>query len=397
MDTCTQLIILPPHPESRVSGQPVLPEQMFLSLPLIRRSVLSAVRAGIDRVVVVTPEPAEMKGVLDGTPAVVVDAREPITLNPGRVLFLRTHVLPDSHWLKTLVGMSLEPEHFYKDSDLAAVIDLVKPQTIDLNGSSSHSAHGFFTTLEREFKVDLLSADPKGRFVLASPDDARAAEDWLIQRLFKETESFMARHFERKISLALSRRLVSTSITPNAITLFSLGIGFLCAPFFLSTQVTYQVIGAILFVCHAVIDGCDGELARLKFQESRMGMILDLWGDNVVHVAVFSCMGIGWSLAAQATWPLLVAGMAIAGTLGAAWVVYRQTVRWTNKGIPAFTSVVQSRTSTMSRIMDGLGNRDFIYFVLLLSAFGKAHWFLPLVAIGSPIFSLVLLYLSRKK
>jgi len=77
--------------------------------------------------------------------------------------------------------------------------------------------------------------------------------------------------------------------------------------------------------------------------------------------------------------------------------VYRQSVRWTSKGIPAFTSVVQSRTSAMSRIMDGLGNRDFIYLVLFLAAFGKAHWFLPLVAIGSPIFSLVLLYLSRKE
>lgn len=397
MDTSTQLVILPSHPASSVSDAPVSPEQMLFGLPLIRRSVLSAVRAGIDRVMVVTHEPAEMKRVLDGTPATVVSSHEPITLNPGRVLLLATHVLPDSHWLKKLVGMLLAPEQLYKDGDLAAVMDLEKPKTIDPKEASPHSAQGLFKTLGQEFKTDTLSQDPKGRYVLASPSDIRLAEDWLIQRLVKETESFMARHFERKISLAISRRLVSTSITPNAITLFSLGIGLLCAPFFLSTQVTYQVIGAILFVCHAVIDGCDGELARLKFQESRWGMILDLWGDNVVHVAVFSCMGIGWSLTAQATWPLLVAGMAIVGTLGAAWVVYRQTVRWTSKGIPAFTSVVQSRTSAMSRIMDGLGNRDFIYLVLFLAAFGKAHWFLPLVAIGSPIFSLVLLYLSRKE
>jgi hypothetical protein len=46
-------------------------------------------------------------------------------------------------------------------------------------------------------------------------------------------------------------------------------------------------------------------------------------------------------------------------------------------------------------MMDGLGNRDFIYVVLLLSVFGQAHWFLPFVAVGNPIFSLVLLYLSR--
>ena len=28
------------------------------------------------------------------------------------------------------------------------------------------------------------------------------------------------------------------------------------------------------------LDGCDGELARLKFKESRWGGLLDFWGDN---------------------------------------------------------------------------------------------------------------------
>lgn len=370
---------------------------MLFGLPLIRRSVLSAGRAGIDRVMVVTHESAKMQRILEGTPATVVSSHEPITLNPGRVLFLASHVLPDSHWLKRVVGLPLEPEQLYQDGDLAAVMDLDTPKTIDLKEASPHSAQGLFKTLGQEFTTDTLPQDPKGRYAVASPRDIQLAEDWLIQRLVKETESFMARHVERKISLAISRRLVFTSMTPNAITLFSLGIGFLCAPFFLSTQIAYQLAGAILFVCHAVIDGCDGELARLKFQESRWGMMLDLWGDNVVHVAVFSCMGIGWSMAVQASWPLLVAGLAIVGTLGAAWVVYRQTVRWTGKGIPVFTSVVQSRTSAMSRMMDGLGNRDFIYVVLLLSVFGHAYWFLPLVAIGSPMFFVALLYLARKE
>ena len=44
----------------------------------------------------------------------------------------------------------------------------------------------------------------------------------------------MSRHVERRISLALTRRLVGTRITPNAMTLVSLTIGLLGAPFFLS-------------------------------------------------------------------------------------------------------------------------------------------------------------------
>ena len=42
---------------------------------------------------------------------------------------------------------------------------------------------------------------------------------------------------------------------------------------------------------HSILDGCDGELARLKFQESRWGGILDFWGDNVVHSVIFAVHG----------------------------------------------------------------------------------------------------------
>src|SRR2546426_3192414 len=38
-------------------------------------------------------------------------------------------------------------------------------------------------------------------------------------------------------------------------------------------------------LAHSILDGCDGELARLKFQHSRWGAVLDFWCDNVVHVA----------------------------------------------------------------------------------------------------------------
>src|SRR6185436_17048084 len=48
----------------------------------------------------------------------------------------------------------------------------------------------------------------------------------------------------------------------------------------------------------------DGELARLKFLESHTGALLDFWGDNVVHVAVFAAIAIGWSWRAGAAWPL---------------------------------------------------------------------------------------------
>src|SRR5437773_750635 len=108
------------------------------------------------------------------------------------------------------------------------------------------------------------------------------------KRLVKDSAGVMSRHVERRISLAVTRRLVGTRVAPNIMTMVSLCIGLSGAPFLLSGEPALQLAGAALFLLHSILDGCDGELARLKFHESRFGAALDFWGDNAVHVAVFS-------------------------------------------------------------------------------------------------------------
>ena len=78
--------------------------------------------------------------------------------------------------------------------------------------------------------------------------------------------------------------------------MISIAIGLCGAPFFLSALWYWQTVGALLFLLHSIVDGCDGELARLRFQESRFGGILDFWGDNIVHVGIFACIAVGWAL-----------------------------------------------------------------------------------------------------
>src|SRR5207247_1195984 len=130
---------------------------------------------------------------------------------------------------------------------------------------------------------------------------------------------------ERRISLALTRRLVAPRVTPNAMTLGSVAVGLVGALFFLSVSPASQLVGAFLFLAHSILDGCDGELARLKFIESRRGAILDFWGDNFVHVAVFGCIAAGCSLATGAAWPLALGAVTIASGLGSAACVFRRT------------------------------------------------------------------------
>jgi len=370
----------------------VPPGTIVAGLPLVRRLVLAAERAGVQRILILTSDADEARRLLKGTAALVTASGEPLPqLPPGRMVLLAGTVLFQATWLRALVELPIERERLYAEASSVGVIDADDPREVLSGGTGGLAVPDVFAAVARVRSVVPRTFSQSGRFALGGLQDCRRAEDWLLRGLIKETEGFMSRHVERRISLAISRRLASSSITPNAMTLFSVGVGLLGAPFFLSSAPAYQLAGALLFLLHSILDGCDGELARLKFQESRWGGMLDFWGDNVVHVAVFMCMGVGWSLAVHARWPLILGGAAVAGTLLSAVFVYRRTMGEQAKPGPLFTSVSKGGRSWLSQMADALARRDFIYLVVLLSAAGKATWFLALAGIGAPIFFLMLL------
>ena len=239
-----------------------------------------------------------------------------------------------------------------------------------------------------------LSADIDP-LVVATPSDVPAAERRLLKSLVKDTDGFMARHVERPISLMISRRLAGTAITPNQMSLISIAVGICGGPFFLSSRPLMQTIGALLFLAHSILDGCDGELARLKFQQSRWGGVLDFWGDNVVHAVIFGCMGIGWSLAAHAPWPLALGACAVLGTLGSAAFVYWRLMRAKDGDDTLFTSVSDAPERPLTRLLDSASRRDFIYLVILLALFGRSNWFLVMAGVGAPIYFFLVLFAAR--
>ena len=50
----------------------------------------------------------------------------------------------------------------------------------------------------------------------------------------------------------------------------------------------WGLAGAALFQLQSIVDGVDGELARLLHKESRFGFWYDVGVDNVTHMAVFA-------------------------------------------------------------------------------------------------------------
>jgi phosphatidylglycerophosphate synthase len=383
-------------PSDEDEHAPISPRTVLLGLPLLRRVVLTAQRAGFSTIFVATSDPSGINQILNGTSALAVLPSDISAQLPrGRIVLLDSHVLPTKQSLSWLRERPLQLDRVYSFGDFAACIELSESSACRSVLQDILQGHISFREFANACGTSFEEKAVDGLCALKTIKDRREAERRLLRGLIKDTEGFMSRQVERRISLAITRRIVATRVTPNAMTAVSVGIGLLGAPFFLSSDWVYQLIGALLFLSHSILDGCDGELARLRFQESRRGGILDFWGDNVVHVAVFACMGIGWSLSLHETWPLWLGALAVAGTIGSAGFVYWRTMRGKTSTGPLFTSVVRAPTSTMSNLMDSLARRDFIYLVVVLSAFGRASWFLVLSAIGAPIYFLILLWLAR--
>ena len=111
----------------------------------------------------------------------------------------------------------------------------------------------------------------------------KKAETKLIATLKKTTDGPISRYLSRPLSTRITRYLLRTDITPNSVSFFSFIISMLGAFFFFLGGYSNLVIGALLAHLSSVIDGCDGEIARLKFQVTEFGgwfdAVLDRYAD----------------------------------------------------------------------------------------------------------------------
>ncbi len=227
-----------------------------------------------------------------------------------------------------------------------------------------------------------------------SPPSVRSAERTLVHSLKGDYEGFVDTHFNRLVSKPLTLLFLRMRLAPNTITGMSILIGLFAALCFATGSYTAGIVGALLFQLSAIVDCCDGEVARLTFTESDLGARLDFLGDNAVHMAIFA--GIAWGLslrpaAADGAWVLLALGVAaILGNLLSLLTVKRAT---TLRRRRAGNHPRQAAGADF--MLRHIANRDFTIAVLLLALVDRLDWFLWLAAVGSHVFWMVGAWLIR--
>lgn len=160
---------------------------------------------------------------------------------------------------------------------------------------------------------DLHIYDLAGGFWLEidTPQDLERAELLLMERLGKPRDGIVSRNLNRRLSRPLSRFLAKTSITPNLVSLLAFILGLLSALLFATGEYLALALGGLLAQASSILDGSDGELARLRGISSRFGGWMDALLDRVVDAAIIYGMASSLALHTGQAWPWTAGFLAV--------------------------------------------------------------------------------------
>lgn len=235
----------------------------------------------------------------------------------------------------------------------------------------------------------------QSRFCLKVQDKKglKRAEKLLLQTGRKPTDGFIARVINRRISLFLTRYLLKLNITPIMMSIFTFAVGLLSV-FFIGYGKELMLSGALLFELASIIDGCDGENARLTYRVTKSGGALDVTADAVTFVSFFAALPVGLYRTTGSRLWLYLGIFAFASMLA----FYFQLINYSRKtgigrNIVAVVKEVEASIkdpdfqSWFDRLASKIAfvyRRDFFAtaaFVLI--ALGLARWTMVVVAFGA--------------
>jgi phosphatidylglycerophosphate synthase len=368
---CTA-VILPPT---------ALSYHQVAGLPIVQRVALSALRGGFDAVVALAPDDGgALRALFASDPRT---AAIPIVDDGATIASERVALIPST--CVVTAGALTHVRHAQINGTPTRFGEtgiVVGPRAI-VGASAAQPA--VTSSLDGELCLPVASAA-----------DADAAERALLKTLGSPNDGPIAR-FDRAISTRISRYLVRTPLRPNHITTIGTMIGLTGAWCLAQGTYAWALAGVLLFWFAVIIDGCDGEVARLKFLETRFGYIYDVTTDNIVHAAIFAGIGIGLYRADPSQPFLILGALLVGGLIAATAATMTLLVPDPPEHQPAPRTTRGRWRQRLLLGFEALMNRDFAYILVVLAVLGKLHWFLWGAAFGTYVYAgaLVLVYRWR--
>ncbi len=225
----------------------------------------------------------------------------------------------------------------------------------------------------------MFPAGDKWRY-LASPNEIPAAEHAFLRQMGKPQDGVISRWLNRPLTRPITRLILKLPITPTNWTLAIFVLPLLTAAFLWRGSYLSIVIGCAIYQLYSMLDGCDGEIARAKFLESKNGGRVDDLCDICGALLFVSALGVG--LSRSLGWIYAMEGFSLAALIAVnEWMLHRNT-----GPVPLGSSAAYPRHR---RLLQGVGDslvvrlalqatkRDVgILLFLVLALVGLPQWIL---------------------
>jgi phosphatidylglycerophosphate synthase len=231
--------------------------------------------------------------------------------------------------------------------------------------------------------------DPAGRPGTGAPaipviDQATRAraEDAIFAELLRGDLGIVARYLNKPISFRLTRHILCRlPFSPNQITLGAGLLGLAGAALISQGAHAAVVFGFVLAHVQSILDGCDGELARVRFQRSAIGEWLDTLVDDGLNLALIAAvaLAVGAPGRSSLSFAPILAWAAFGMGLFYDVVCYRELVRqgeggsvlkvrWWFAAGADLTVMVGHGKKGVGAFLLNLGRRDVFVLVWLILA-----------------------------
>ena len=198
------------------------------------------------------------------------------------------------------------------------------------------------TLLDSEVSLDDIAGAVSETFVspestvyhrVVSADDLKICQNVLTKSLKKplgrDADGLVAYFINRPCSLRISKHLANTFVTPNMVSAFGLLLGLVAAGLVFTGITFYMVIAVILWQIASMVDGIDGELARMRMNPSHRGEWFDTVADDITNIAFLFGLGHGISQSTISGNPLffyISSGVCVLMVIVVGWF-YREFVK----------------------------------------------------------------------
>ena len=412
------------------------PEAMMMAtdkvagVPIIVRGIMTLMQAGISRCTLLIAE-AQREKIQhflsryedQRLPEIeIISYAEPYRVSPEtvaeasaamaeRCILIDANLLFEKELIAAITSVKPAPGDFVlcKDGELPIpAMEIPRDAWDELGSFTAQQPRSIESCLKKLFegKPPRIAQKPasSNTFLVRRRRDRAVAEKFLTEAIRHSTGGPVAKYINKRISLPISVVLSKLWVSPNAITAFNIVIGVFSGVFAADGH-RYDVIllGAALFQIASIVDGCDGEVAKLTFRASKFGQYIDSLSDNLSLGSFMTGLIAGYWRSTHSHVAFSVGAVMIISTaiiLG--WMILYLKRHTQSASFVTFDKEYLQKLSDQPRwfltfVHYGkymLKKDVFSFAFLLFAVAGHLYWWLFIAAFGTAVGAITLTYLN---